>query len=426
MKKSTGVLLSVFLILALGGSTALFVWKSETNRADEEVRRLARENSFPMTPAEMFPVPTVAPERNAFHYVGELAAAEKEAGRRSKWDSNATDADALRALLTDRTQSLELLEKMTDLDDWQPHRTGPSVHAVLFPEFATVKQGAKLLVARAELRAHDGDFAGCLTDLKRAAKLARFMDHEPVLIGGLVKVAVQNILAGGVARILPHALEPSDRPAQLLAVLDEPGPFNYYNHLHEEGGAFASIAVLKEDLSKELPILIGSQQPLPAFYVAGFQATQPKWGPRLVRDYAEAMRTIKNAPTDTEVAQASLAKFSKKYSNPLDVEQAIGNIMAPVFEDAVDATRKPGALKSMLICAADALQHHRDPDVFGTHDPYARNQPLKTLKTQSGWMVYSIGSNRLDDHGKFDSTGKPLDIVLEWDGKQLWLNRQEK
>lgn len=426
MKKGLAFLLTGFGIVIVGLIFIPISWSDRVRHAETEIRAVARDNTFPLTPAEMFPEPTVPVSRNAFEDVPTLAQEENLAKAKSKWPSVVKDVEEFRQPLADRERVLTVLERMSDQADWQPHRTARNVYEVLFPEFATVKQGAKQLEARAELRAKDGDLDGAIMDIHRAAKLAKFMNNEPTLIGGLVKSAIQSIVHRGVAAVLPACVDSPDRTTRLLAVLDEAGPMNYYNHFRMEGGMFATVAMMKFESGQEIDHLLGLGNGVSRLLIARVEFTRPEWGPRLVRDYAVAMKQLEAAPYDVDIARASLQAFSQKYANPNDPQQFVGNLICPVYGQALDSTMKTTTEARLIRCAAEALQRHALPDPSSTHDPFNSEAPFQRLTTARGWKLYSYGPNRVDDRCAMDSQGTPLDICLEWDGKRLLFIRREQ
>jgi hypothetical protein len=64
---------------------------------------------------------------------------------------------------------------------------------VMFPEFAQMKAAGKALAWRAQERARSGSVEGAISDLKDVRRLGWASGQDPVLIGGLVAIALDSI-----------------------------------------------------------------------------------------------------------------------------------------------------------------------------------------------------------------------------------------
>lgn len=403
-------------ILALLVVGAGFAWRMADDAAVRDAEREARTYGLPMTVADLYPPTNVPREKNAFEWVPKLAATfpAQQADRKLV---EMAEPDELRPTLAKRQASFPVLEEMTSLALYVPHRTAASLAEVQFTELATIKEGAKLLIARARVRAHDGDMAGAIADLGRSTRLAVFMENEQSMIGGLVKLALQAMVARAVADLLPKADQSSTD--QLLALLDKPGPFNFGNALRTEGGYVASVAVSKNLSPETLGYLDASEDQ--KLEVRRIILTRPLWAKELVREYGTMVADVKSAPTDPEVASRATMNLAKSYSRPNSPTKEIGDMIGPVFSQAVMASRRPGVHKALLECAATALRSGKAPEVSATHDVFNHGAPFKLITSDKGWTLYSVGGNGVDDGGIKNKTGGLEDICVRYENGKLTL-----
>lgn len=167
---------------------------------------LARKEGLPTTPAEYAAhVPTAEPSENA----GPLYRKLKGALRFPQ------DVDFLSAhiaykptpalvqdaqdILDARKAPLTTVEQAVKLPKCWFERDWNLGAAVLMPEYADMKAGARLLVLRGTLAVHRGDSAAALADIERILKMADHQRSEPNAIAILVAEALDDIAIKALA-----------------------------------------------------------------------------------------------------------------------------------------------------------------------------------------------------------------------------------
>lgn len=160
--------------------------------------------------------------REAFARLDTDAAAQAADGPLVRGAAADVTAEATRDLLERHAATLELLRTAADRDtcrfdrDW----TRPSFDMIL-PELQSIRSAARLLAVAAVHEAAGGDVPAALRDVARIARLGRHASSEPILISGLVGLAVDAVALEALARVLP-ACTPDD--AAVLASADLVGP----------------------------------------------------------------------------------------------------------------------------------------------------------------------------------------------------------
>ena len=132
------------------------------------------------------------------------------------------DAPATVELLRRHAPTLDLLRQAADRDvcrftrDW----SRPAVD-MLLPEIQSIRNAARLLALAARREAADGDIAAALRDVARLGRMSRHAASEPILISGLVGLAIDAVALDTLAGVLP-ACTADDVDA--LAAADLVGP----------------------------------------------------------------------------------------------------------------------------------------------------------------------------------------------------------
>lgn len=125
-------------------------------------------------------------------------------------------------LLRRHGPTLDLLRQAADRDvcrftrDW----SRPNVD-MLLPEMQSIRNAARLLALAARQEAADGDVVAALRDVARIGRMSRHAASEPILISGLVGLAIDAVALDTLADVLP-ACTPDD--AEALAATDLVGP----------------------------------------------------------------------------------------------------------------------------------------------------------------------------------------------------------
>jgi hypothetical protein len=327
------------------------------------------------------------------------------------------------AILERHAATLDLLRRATDKPgchferDW----SRPALD-MLLPEVQHLRQAARLLTLAARRAAADGDGEQALADVVRIHRLGMHAAGEPILISGLVGQAIDALALGTLADVLPR-LEKSDLPLLEKDSLRDfvATPIRYQRaFLGEEAFGLAMLGDLA-DGSKGMttlellqsasgePTRFTCDSPFSLLYrcfmlpadIAGYRdvlrryqdiagkmllpTSQPY--PVVVKETAEIEETLKSRRAGVFAALLAPALSGVLKS------QARGAAMHDVAGVLVAATRARLAATSL----AESLVPEAVPALPG--DPFTADKPLVAKRTDSGWVVYSVGPDGEDDGG---------------------------
>lgn len=403
------------LVLALFGFGG---WKAATAQSEGAVRRLARDNGVALTAEELYPAYKGDPARNSADLVHELESLLRDLrGKKRLFEGAKPGPDYFAEIeksLSDTPEAFSLAERIADAEDFYVERRG-DLPAVTFPEFATVKAAAKHLAFRSELRAHKGDLVGCQRDLDRIEKLARFMGKEPLLIGGLVQLAIQSIGMASAARSLPALVADKDATRLVETWVDGLAPMDFSRAFEGEATMSAWVGTRPLALGS---IAGNSESEAQASYRAA-ELTRFAWNRKLIEAWLKVRTEVRANPTDPDIAEAAMNKHMKPLTTTRDPLLVVAEVLLPAVSQLPQAARRGAAKRAVLKAGIDALRTGR-ANVEWTRDPLATG-PLKSRKTDTGWLIYSVGADGVDDGGVFGEKSKVRDTVLEFDGEKARL-----
>ncbi|HEY3782662.1 MAG TPA: hypothetical protein VGL56_16380 [Fimbriimonadaceae bacterium] len=190
-----------FVVLLLGGSCWLDISISR-NRAEAELKeqlRLARLEGIPTTAAEFAAlIKPCRPEDNAAPYYRKLASLPRNdpdplLAYNLTFKSDAASIKAAQKFLdSNRTQLAAIDMAVTKTRCWF-NRDWSQGYAVLFSEYAYMKQAAKLLSIRASINVAEGKPDLALADIQRMQTIANHSGEEPEELGPLVADGIRII-----------------------------------------------------------------------------------------------------------------------------------------------------------------------------------------------------------------------------------------
>ena len=284
--------------------------------------------------------------------------------------------------------------------------------ATLFPEYSSIKDWVKLLVQLGYISAEKNDYLSAEKYWSLAAYLAVKTDEEGMLIGTFVRIACAAI----VERELQTMVASRGRDPKMLQVLESVlrklnQPYDMKTPLKLENWFATSIvdSVLNgsdglEDLGfgNSLPNEIKYGRFLPGFRKANLS--------RIYRTYADAIHLIPDDPYDmagVQRAYESLDRAGMKQG----LSYTMQSIMMPVFSQATLAVSRDIAQRNALIQAVALLKSGSDLNKgLPLKDRHAKDVDGKSIrlkKKPSGWVIYSIGRDKVDDGGiPVDTHGK--------------------
>jgi hypothetical protein len=305
-----------------------------------------------------------------------------------------------------------------------------------FDDIQQTRAVAHLLALHAQLQAQDGPADDALTTCRQILATARAAQTDPMLISGLVCIAIRAIAVGKLERVLAQS-EPSD----------------------------AALAKAQRDLEAEaarpmfLDMLRGERALVEDFVRAvdegrmtREQADQFGGGVQKVTGYATIDRWLhrlrgggwrKRAAAATLRYQTALIEIVKQSPDALhDRSAGVAALHAglpravrewiPALDKATEADRRSQAMLRSAIAAVAAERFRRArgrwPESIAElvpaylaavpRDPYD-GRPLRLRRLADGLVIYSVGSDLADDGGavRFDprAPAMPKDT-----GFQLW------
>ncbi|MEI7984268.1 MAG: hypothetical protein WCI55_01470 [Armatimonadota bacterium] len=284
--------------------------------------------------------------------------------------------------------------------------------ATLFPEYSRLKDWVKLLVQLGHISAEKGDLSNAEKYWSLATYLTIKTDEEGMLIGILVRISCAAILE----RELQTMVASLGRDPKMLQVLESvlsklDQPYDMKMPLRLENWFAISVidAVIKDSnglqdlgFGNSLPNEIKYGRYLPGFRKANLS--------RIYRTYADAIHLIPDDPYDmagVQRAYESLDRAGMKQG----LSYTMQSIMMPVFSQTTLSVSRDIAQRNALIQAVALLKSGADPakglPLKGRHAKDLDGKSIRLKKNSSGWIVYSIGRDNVDDGGiPVDTHGK--------------------
>jgi hypothetical protein len=192
--------------VVLGFASPLIYLAFSRSRAAAEYQdqlALARKEGIPTSAAEFAAtVRTATPAENAaplykqLHQVSKVSPAVDKAVQVIR---DGGSVGGVQKLLTQEAETVALLDRATRLPRCWFDRDWSEGAALLLPELANMKFGAKLLVARGWVSASEGHPTQAIEDTNRLSMMARHLREEPIDISGLVGDTVERMAVQSLA-----------------------------------------------------------------------------------------------------------------------------------------------------------------------------------------------------------------------------------
>jgi hypothetical protein len=276
--------------------------------------------------------------------------------------------------------------------------------ATPFPEFSGTKGWVKCLARLGHFAIEKGDYVNAEKYLNLASYLANSQDQEGLLIGLLVRIACLAI----VEREIQKSIEAHGKEPQAVAMLERvmqnlDKPFDLRMPLRMEHW-FAVTGMddfLKSDSSftdsmgySAVPRELKFGKYLPKFKVANLS--------RIHRTYADGVQSIPTDCYDLMGVQKAFAEIDQSAMKQ-GLSYTMLAIVAPVFGQTGVATSKEIAQRNVLFQSLALLKSGADPaaglPLKGRFALDIDGKPIRLKKGSSGWIVYSIWGDKVDDGG---------------------------
>lgn len=340
----------------------------------------------------------------------------------------------------------------------------PQVIGTIIPPLGVYRDAARALTARAMLRLNDGDIAGAQEDLMTNHRLARLLSQDSTLIGQLVAIAIEALACNGDKAMAVSGKLSAKQDMEILAQLQKLPPVgNVIDTI--DGGERAAMLDAAQMLGRRpirklfttlnagmdnagtqpaaydpyLPIDVDTiMKNTNAWYDKYVQAAgQPTFAKRqealaaLMGEIEEVSRRMGEYSTPTgltkwflKLAVTPPEKKSVKISK--DLSDMLISVLMPTLSRAFvmqDQARERSqlAILAYALAAYKADKGSYPASLADLAPTYLKEIPkdiftdkdLIYRKTDSGFILYSVGENQKDDGGKFRVLDANDDIVVK-------------
>lgn len=286
-----------------------------------------------------------------------------------------------------------------------------------FPEYAGMRDLARLLSAEMHVLFSEGRTAAALVSLTRGLRLGSAPKAQ-VLIGGLVGAAIDSIL---LTRVKTHLEQLTPRDCDRVQVILRE------HQEQDQGSAAKAIAMEQRFVESLIPLL--EKNPVEA--LRGLLPDDEE-AQRELRTRAEALRNqpgeqkrilsafLDNTREHQRRAQVYLADPSQLPKEPKlpegSPESALVNLVTPAYPRAVEKLVQNRIQCQLLYCHVAIRKYKWETEQLPQNleplrlaewglDPYSR-QPFRYDRTESGYELYSAGP--------VDDDGKRVPVHLPW------------
>jgi hypothetical protein len=396
---SAGMVIAILLI-----ANAWFVWSTGAELATR-LQEL-REAGEPIRLADLA-FPAVPADRNADTYYrrasGDLEAIQKEllasypnTGQPSSPLSPA-DKDRLEKLFAAYPRLVPLLGQAADAPDYDPRidMTGSPTH-ILSPYLKQVQgyRGVyRVLRARAGLLISQERFDEAIAGYLVLLRLTRHWQRDPLLIGYLLTIAGKSAAMDGINDVLRSGtISPASRKA-----------------LDDELAWHDSLDGLRHALRSERAYSLATIQelPIPDLWITrGFKNALTLG----MLDLFDRQLQDAELPANQVMAGRKTPPTVSKWPNPYGTLVSLLETSLGPLRDGAERVRAQdrcvrivNALQARVPAGSETVPKLADLGLPAevTIDPF-NGEALQVKKLPAGWLVYSVGSNLVDDGGKLE------------------------
>jgi hypothetical protein len=333
---------------------------------------------------------------------------------------------AVADLVARHSETLSLLREAAGRDvcrftrDW----TRPSLD-MLIPEMQSVRQAARLVQLAARRKATTGDIAGALDDVNLLHRMGQHAAAEPILISGLVGVAIDTMALDTLAQVLPR-LDASDLDrldAPTIRDLIHVVPSFKRHFFGEEAFGTMMFASLGDGASPMNSLaflsMMGASGPVPTIWSTPlkpligmlyrvFLLPEDFLAYRsTLRAYQQLLAVPKSFSDSTREANAIEDSLNT------DRRGILTSLLAPALSSCIRSGVRSQALHRATAVAVAATRHRIEkgnlPESlddlvpaflpFSPADPFVADAPLRLKQTEGGLVIYSVGPDGENDGG---------------------------
>lgn len=275
-----------------------------------------------------------------------------------------------------------------------------------FPEYADMKQGAKMLVAQAVTQAKSGQVDDAIKSLGAAERISQHAGMDPTIIGMLVGDSIESIADSGIYAVLQfrHDAATLDKIHRLLDSLP-PAP--------SLEGSFGGDLVLARLGVQHFDRLVASSEPdnsqfssFPMSTLMRDQGFQRACEAMLVHHWTQ-MYLAAHGQEDWKTLKSRMEKVADSEQDDQSMVARVVDILIPDMNSLADA-RARLVMNRRLLLASIAVLAIREksgqvpkalPDLgVQSIDPFSL-KPLRYKTVGKGFKVYSVGADGVDDGG---------------------------
>lgn len=221
-------LLGVVVVVSATLFIAVQVGRNRSEAAFQEQLRLARQEGIPTSAAEFAArIKPVPPEQNGAQFYRELVKLRGELPKDPINYCPIRDASLARdkRFVASTVRLYNIIDEATKRPHCWFDRDWSQGYAVLFPEYAYIKNAAKLLMIRGSVEASEGNSIAAVRDVNELFAMGRHLDEDPAAIAYLVHIAVIQIAAQTVSTwSMEHRNEPAYKKLLQRAIEELPRP----------------------------------------------------------------------------------------------------------------------------------------------------------------------------------------------------------
>ncbi len=326
--------------------------------------------------------------------------------------------------------SITELDARTGCDFNRDWSKGP---ALLFPEFADMKALVKYLTFRADAVDLKSDPAGALKSMDYSNRIALDSGSDPVLIGMLVQIACRMISDREFEHLISHHTRDGKFLAEVGAMIDRqsrlPDPRKYLGgEIVFERQTLKMLSNLR-DLQTDQGVYSDQPSQPSAFQRSFLQSpiVQGNLEAKLLSAWRKGWSQFPQDPSDWATFHVALKQMDDAVQNDHSLANIGNQILFPVLSQSADAVGNLQAHDRLLQTSIALLKLRLEtgklpaalPSSLGDIrlDPFDGN-PLRYKKQGGGFLLYSIGRDRVDNGGHKrtadDTTNEGTDEVIEF------------
>jgi hypothetical protein len=429
-----GIVAAFLLAKGVAGGTLLTLDSGITGRAPTmkaEAVELLQANLPPAVTDTANAAPLYQAAFAALDADPVAGAPDSPLGRSSTVD--AQDA-AVADLVARHSETLSLLREAAGRDvcrftrDW----TRPSLD-MLIPEMQSVRQTARLVQLAARRKATTGDVTGALGDVALLHRMGQHAAAEPILISGLVGLAIDTIALDTLAQVLPK-LDASD-----LDRLDSPTIRNLVHTVPSFKRHFFGEEAFGTMMFASLGDGASAMNSLAFLSMMGASGPTPTiWSPPL-KSLIGILYRVFLLPEDFLAYRSTLRAYQQLLAAPKSfsdsmreakaIEDSLNNdrrgiltgLLAPALSSCIRSGVRSQALHRAAAVAVAATRHRIETgslpesldDLVPSYlpldpaDPFADAAPLRLKKSDDSLVIYSVGPDGEDDGGPLPPGTEP-------------------